>query len=205
MLPREQLIASISSYLLNDLSGDPTYVDDAIRISRLLTSNEDDVASLTDLIVEEMQRQLDIRMLRTRARRGGATRLMGSQLKRVTRVHRVCRSIFGDPSTWKSSRFPPGKVRAPGYYWLHRDPHGVRVAGFDGLVIDVVVTGFVVKDNAREETKVLLLPFRARDAKSLMSALGVNEILRESPNAKIDWARMGLRLPRNKDLPWVYP
>jgi len=204
-LPRDQLIRSVSSYLLGDISRNPAYVDNARAISQLLASDEGEVVSLTKRIVEEMQRQLDIKILRTRARWGGTTDLMGSQLRKSERIYRVCRSIFGDPSTWKRLHSAPGRVRAPTYYWLHKDSHGAKIAGFDGLVIDVVVSGFVVKDGPRARAKVFLLPFHAKTAKELMLLLGVDATLHETPSARIDWARLGLRLPGNKDLPWVYP
>jgi len=203
-LPAPHLAPAIASYLLNNGSGLPTCVENAHRIARIVSTSPGAEGDLADRIIKELQRQVQVKVGRIRRRRNGndAARL-GSQLPIEVRVDRVCQWLFGRPSKWKPARWVSPKLKEASFNWFRRMPDGAVVAGFDGVLVDELVTGFVYREGG--PVRFGLLPSQARNIRELLVHLGLHPRLIGGSNVKVDWGRRAFLVSGTDHLPWIYP
>lgn len=204
-LPEKHQVAVVADFLITSDAGLNGYVDGAYAIASLLSDSESGVDRVASAIVHETNRQLRIKTERMAARRRlrDASR-MGSQLDPSIRVNRLCRSVFGPADQWVSVVRQTIKIRDPHYLWFHKTSDGVRVAGFDGFIVDELVCGFTFKENTGP-TRFGLLPSKAKNISDLMVHLGLHPKLLSNSDVKVEWCKRAFLVSGNNYLPWVYP
>lgn len=205
-LPEEHRIRAIAARLMSRGDGIFRCVEEAASIAAVLAPSQEETVLLANRIVAEMKRQLRVKGDRIHRRiKDRNASLLGSQLVMKARINRVCSRIYGDPDVWRSVRGRGPVVSDPSFNWLHKDYHGVRVSGFDGLVGDVVVSGVAVKESRHLPVSFFLLPSKARTIQELIDYLGLGRRLHDDPTTVIDWPKAALKARGTTSRPWVTP
>ncbi|MGD9729311.1 MAG: hypothetical protein AB7L09_03185 [Nitrospira sp.] len=199
-LPDNHLVAAVASYLLADGHGLPEAVELAQSAAELLAITEDRASSLSSMIADEMQRQVQIKFRRLSQRLWDVRQSkMGSELDWSTRINRLGKSVYGPPEIWQPIVAPSQKVREPLFNWYRRID-GVRLAGFDAYAGDGAVSGFVYREKGA--AKFALLPNRTANVHELLVCLGLHPRL-IGGDVKVDWDRRSFLVNRTDRLPWI--
>ena len=173
---------------------------------KLLTDSQEDTHRLVSEVVAEMERQLKIRSRRLAAHRSLKKQLaMGSQSKKDMRVHRLCESLFGDPSKWLPIGPVTPRMTQPFFRWFKRTDDNVLVAGVEGRVGSELRAGFVFNIKKGSTTRYARLPFAGvKGYHELLRHLGRSPRLHKR-RIKIDWMRRAFVIDGTNHLAWVYP
>ena len=203
-LPDDHLVAAVASYLLANGHGLPMAVEAAHSAAELLARTEDQVDAVAGRITDAIRHQMIIKVDRIGRRLWNLKhRRMGAELDWVTRINRLCRSVYGLPETWQHAKKVEPKVRDSHFNWFKRID-GVMVAGFEGYGRGRggFLTGFVYIDGG--PTKYCLLPSRTHSPQELMSLLGLHPRLVDG-DVRVDWDRQSFLIGKANRLPWVVP
>jgi hypothetical protein len=202
VLPKKHQISAIAAFLLT--KGE-LFSDTVEEFTSYLTSSEDEANEFITQVMVEVNRQLQIKTLRFADRRKlRKSRAMGSQLDMITRVNRLCSSLFGDPSKWLSVGKVTPRIEQPFFNWLRRTQDNTVVAGIDGLGGGTVVTGFVIRERREGPVRFGRLPMKARSLRDLLLCLGLPPQF-DTQSVKVEWERRAFTVDGTNRLPWIYP